>query len=78
MMSRSEWKWFVCELLAYAVLVLVYFALVLHFMGGWLKELFDDNSKLYAVVALALMIGQAVGLEMISGVLIRFMRRERK
>ena len=42
------------ELAVYAVFVFAYFFLVLHFLGGWLKHIFDQNKTLYAFVALAL------------------------
>jgi Kef-type K+ transport system membrane component KefB len=63
------WKSFVFELVIYAVLVVAYFFLVLHYLGGWFKELFDHDRQLFAVMALVVMIGQAVGLEIVCGAL---------
>ena len=57
---------FFMEILVYAALVTGYFFLVLNFLGGWLKTLFDTDKPLYAVVALLLMIGQGFLLELLT------------
>jgi hypothetical protein len=62
------------ELAVYTALVIVYFFAVLHFLGEWLKHLFDGNKLVYAIVALVLIIGQGVGLEMITTKLLRAVR----
>ncbi len=54
------------ELLVYACFVYAYFLLVLHFLGGWIKHVFDDNKLLYAVLAVVLICGQAVLLERLT------------
>ena len=59
----------------YAVLVTGYFFLVLHFLGGALQSLYETNKTTYAVVALALIIGQGVLLEVLSSALLRFVQR---
>ena len=53
---------FVVELLAYCLLVAAYFFLVLKFCDEWLAHLFEQERKIYAVVALSLIIVQGVGL----------------
>ncbi len=64
------------ETIVYAVLVVAYFYLVLHFLGGWLEHLFERPHKLpYAAVALLLMLGQGVLLESTTTALLRFIRR---
>jgi hypothetical protein len=63
------------ELGVYAVLVTAYFFLVLHFLGGALRNLFETNKTTYAVVALALIIGQGVLLEVLTTALLRFFQR---
>ena len=69
---------FLVELAVYAVFVFAYFFLVLHFLGGWIKHVFDQNKTFYAFVALALIIVQGVGLEMLTTGLLRVIRsRER-
>ncbi len=69
-----ELKPFLLELAIYSVLVVAYFFLVLHYLGGWLKNLFDQQRWTYAFVALGLMLGQAVVLEMVTTLLLRFTR----
>jgi Kef-type K+ transport system membrane component KefB len=64
-----SWKSFVVELAVYALLVVAYFFVVLHYLGGWFKELYDHDRELFAIMALVVMIGQAVGLEIICGFL---------
>jgi hypothetical protein len=69
-------KSFFIELGVYTVLVLVYFFLVLNFLGGWLAKLFKPETRhIYAIVALALMVGQGVVLEMLTTFLLGFIRR---
>lgn len=81
-MSRSKkiasLNAFLMELAVYAVFVFAYFFLVLHFLGGWIKQVFDQNKTLYGFVALALIIVQGVALEMLTTTLLRVIRsRER-
>jgi hypothetical protein len=59
--------WFLIELVVYAVVVVAYYFLVLHFLGGWLKGLFDAHRLEYAATALALMVAQGIGLELLTG-----------
>jgi len=73
-----SWKTFFLELLLYAVLLVAYFVFVLHYLGGWFKELFDQDRDLFAVMALVVMIGQTVGLEIVSSFLIWFLRGKKK
>ena len=65
---------FAIELAIYAVLVTVYFFLVLHVLGNWLYRLDTQHRILYAVVALLLIIGQAVVLDALTRVLYRLLR----
>lgn len=69
---------FFIELTLYAVLVVAYFFIVLHEFGGWFKELYDHNRLLFAVMALVVMIGQAVGLELVSSALVWLFNRRGK
>ena len=71
-------KPFLVELAIYAVLVLAYFLLVLHYLTGWLKDLFDQHRLEYAVAGLAIMIGQAVGLEYVTRTLLAFGRARKR
>jgi hypothetical protein len=69
---------FLVELVTYAVFVFAYFFLVLNFLGHWLKQLFDQQRTLYAVVALALIVVQGVALEMLTTALWKLIRRWEK
>ncbi|MCE0522665.1 MAG: hypothetical protein LV480_07120 [Methylacidiphilales bacterium] len=72
-----NWKTFLFELLLYALLLVGYFAFVLHYLGGWFKELFDHDRRLFAIMALVVMITQTVGLEIVSSFLIWLLRRKK-
>jgi hypothetical protein len=69
---------FLIELVIYAVLVTIYFLLALHFLGGEIKRLYDYDKRYYAATALALIVGQGVGLEMLTTWLLGFIRRTAK
>ncbi len=71
-----EIKSFLIELVIYASLVLVYFLLVLHFLGDGIKRLYDYDKRFYAVAALALIVGQGFGLEALTTWLLGFIRRK--
>lgn len=58
---------FLVQTLVYAGLVIVYYLLVLNFLGGWLKRLFDAHLAVYAFVALALIIAQGAALDLLTG-----------
>ena len=66
---------FAGELAIYAVLVIGYFFLVLHVLGGWLYRLETQHRVVYAVVALLLVAGQAIVLDAITTVLFRLLQR---
>ena len=66
------------ELLIYAGLVLGYFYLVLLILGDWLVGLFQGNLSVYAVVALGLIVGQGILLEMVTSILLRLIRSARR
>jgi hypothetical protein len=65
---------FLVELALYSVGIVIYFFLVLHFLADWLEHLSKENIKLYAFVAITLIIGQAVLLEWITTFLFRLLR----
>ena len=62
------------ELPVYALLVTGYFFLVLHFLGDWLTFVHDHHTVLYALLSIALIIGQAVVLESVTPGLLRLFR----
>ena len=65
---------FVMELAVYAVLVTIYFFLVLHLLGDWLYHLETQHRYVYAGVALLLIAGQAVVLDAVTSLLFRLLR----
>jgi len=65
---------FFAELVVYSALIVAYFFLVLHFLGNWLEHLSKENIKLYAVVSIGLIIGQAILLEWVTTFLFRLLR----
>jgi len=65
---------FLIELAIYALLVVGYFFLVLHFLGGWLQQLEVHHRNTYGGVAILLIIGQAVLLENVTTLLLRLIR----
>jgi len=77
-MKRADAKTlqsFLIELVIYGILVFLYFWAVLHFAGASLKHLFDGSRPVYATVALALMVGQAAGLEALTRWMVGFIGR---
>jgi hypothetical protein len=65
---------FLVELAIYVVFVTAYFFLVLHFLAGWLQDLYLHHVRLYALMAIVLIIGQAVLLKSVTTALLRFLR----
>jgi predicted histidine transporter YuiF (NhaC family) len=69
--TKSLIKTFSIEFVIYGALVGSYFFLVLHFWGNWLNELFQQERKVYAFVALILIVAQGLALEVLTRVLVR-------
>ena len=65
---------FAIELVLYAIVVTGYFFAVLHFLSGWLAQLAAQHIRLYALVAISLIIGQAILLETLSTTIMRLLR----
>jgi hypothetical protein len=72
--KTSTLQAFLVELGVYAIFVTGYFFLVLHYLSGWLQELHLHHVKSYALVAIVLIIGQAVVLESVTTWLLRLLR----
>lgn len=62
------------ELVVYGALVVGYFFLVLHFLGNSLLEIYERDKRIYAVVALCLIVGQGVILETLTTALLKWIR----
>jgi hypothetical protein len=61
---------FSIELVIYAALVVVYFLLVLRFLGRPLERLFESHLAVYAFVSLLLIVAQGVLLEFVTSFVI--------
>ena len=57
---------FALELVVYTLLLTGYYFLVLHLLGHRLETLYVDQRKLYAVLALALIVAQGLLLEVLT------------
>jgi hypothetical protein len=75
---KSSLKSFLVELVVYAGLVTAYFLLVLNFLGPWLKQIFTYNRRIYAGVALGLIICQGFVLEALTRFLLESIKRGRR
>jgi hypothetical protein len=72
--ARKTFFSFLVELVVYGILVAAYFFLVLHFLGDWLAHLDKRSVRLYALLAIGLIIGQSVVLEWVTTFLFRLLR----
>jgi hypothetical protein len=70
---RRTLRAFALELVIYAGLVTAYFFAVLHFLGAWLVQLETQHIRVYALVAILLIIGQAVILDAVTTGLLRLL-----
>jgi hypothetical protein len=70
----NTFRAFLVELAVYAAFVTAYFFLVLHYLAGWLQNLHLNHVKLYALMTIVLIIGQAVVLESVTTWLLRLLR----
>ena len=69
-------KQFALQVAIYAGLVVGYFFLVVSLLQNRIKNLFDHEKAIYAVVAWALIAGQGVVLEVIAVTIHRFIRKQ--
>jgi hypothetical protein len=72
--GSNRFRAYTLELLVYSALIVVYVLLVLSFLDGWLKNLYDVSKTRYALVCLLLIIGQSVILDTVTGLLMRVFR----
>jgi hypothetical protein len=68
---------FIFELVVYGMLLVIYFFAVLQFLDEILFDLYINNTTLYALIGLALIVTQAVVLEAVTSYLIRLLRLDR-
>ncbi len=71
---KGSLKSFLVELLVYSVLVVGYYFLVLHLLADWIGRLFHGDRRLYAALALALIICQGMALELLTAALFALIR----
>jgi hypothetical protein len=64
---------FAIEILIYAALVVGYFFLILQLLGKPLESLFSRSLTAYAIVGLLLIIAQAVVLEAVTSLIMRWL-----
>jgi membrane protease YdiL (CAAX protease family) len=72
---RNVLKAFSIELPIYAILVVAYGSVVLHFLAHPLSQLFASDRRLYAVVALVLIVAQGYILEILARGLLALIKR---
>jgi hypothetical protein len=71
---RNSLRSFLVELVVYAVMVVGYFFLVLNFLGRWLYGLFEHDRRVYAALALGLIVCQGFVLETLTRLLLGFIK----
>jgi hypothetical protein len=71
-------KPFLLELIVYAALVAVYYALVLRFLGDRLVHMYQHDRPLYSVLALGLIVGQGFLLEALTRLLLTWITPRRE
>jgi len=75
--TRRLLRNFAIELLLYALLLVLYFIVVLRVLGRPLLELYMEQPVIYAAAALLLIVAQGVMLEYLTSLLIRLLGLER-
>ncbi len=73
-LSKSLRLFFI-ELIVYVCFVAAYFFLVLRSLSGWVKYVFDNNTALYAILALTLIAVQGIVLERVTTWLLQVIER---
>lgn len=68
---------FLIELVVYGILLVIYFFAILRFLGEPINYLYVNNTILFSVVGLGLIVVQAVALEAVTSYLIRLLRLDR-
>lgn len=71
---KNSLKSFLLELMVYAVLVAGYYACVLHFLGNNLKYFYEEDRRLYAGLALGLIVGQGLLLDGVTRLLLAWIK----
>lgn len=61
------------EVVLYGLLVAAYYLLVLHLLGNFLEQTYQDSRRTYAALALGLIIAQGLVLEILTRFLLSWM-----
>jgi hypothetical protein len=78
--DRKIWgliRSFAIEMAIYGVLLVAYVYFVLRLLAEPLEQLFEGNLLLYAIAGLVLIVAQAVLLETVTALIVRFLGLER-
>jgi uncharacterized protein involved in cysteine biosynthesis len=67
----------IIELILYGVLLIGYFLVVLRYLSDKLVSLYHENTILFAILGLVLIVAQGVVLEAVTSYLIRVLRLDR-
>ncbi len=75
---KASIKRFALELVVYSLLVAGYYLVVLHLLGGLLADIYSHERRVYAALALGLIVAQGFVLEILTRFLLSWMgpRRE--
>jgi hypothetical protein len=68
--TRRLLRNFIIEVIVYSILLLIYFLLVLRFLGEPLNALFQQNLTVYAGATLVLIVAQSVLLDFVTTFLV--------
>lgn len=73
--TKTFLKFFLIEVAIYSAVVVAYYFLVLDFLGDWLSMLFHQERRVYAAVALGLIVGQGLVLEVLTRAMLGFLKQ---
>jgi hypothetical protein len=76
--GRRALRLFSIETPVYAIFVTLYFFAALKWWGHWLLGLYQNQRTLYATVALAMIVGQGIILELLTSWLMGWLSRRTK
>jgi hypothetical protein len=71
-------KPFLLEFVVYAALITVYYLLVLHLLGNRLAQIYQQDKRFYAFLALGLIVGQGFLLETLTRLLLAWITPRRE
>jgi len=75
---KASIKRYALELVVYSLLVAGYYLLVLHLLGGLLADIYFHERKVYAALALGLIVAQGFVLEILTRFILSWMEPRRE